>query len=610
MHFHALTAHSSEFDRDFDLKNTELPKSFYPNKNFGPLAHDFTPHEPQNVIQMLLNCKRFPTSGRIQRIPPPLKPKYGFFGDFRGIPWLNNSCFMDVFFMLIAFSSAFDVIFTQEALDASVLLQIILYDLVIPLRTRMSVSRDVIAMIRQLMFEETQNSDYLNSIFDIEEFMKDISLLVRSFSSGCNFVNSSNTSGLIVCPMVISIVYHQKGFHSCLQDAILYSLRMNETTIIELPEFFFVRVLPDTSAEQRLVLPQTVVNLRTKTYLLEGDVEEKRKESSYSLTAIILLEGAHYRALLELPNGEWSLFNSMHGFDNGHCIPTITYVPGFRQYLESGCRAEYLCSKSDARPNGSRTDYHRLVTKCSYAYVFSKSVQSGEAFCRSDCAATASETTGVLLPDIDKSLLTDLSLVHRFPPSFGYTQTDCMSSKMTSPEHFYVPYKHSISRDHSEQAFCRKDCAATVSEPTRVLLPDINETLFQDLQKVHCFPHSFGHTQPHCMPSLIKYPEDFYEMCKHVISRECFPNRITVKTRFDRIYFCMFFQNLFSSIVFPEFSVNYRIISFSMENGTIVSYHGNIDNLSKGKEKQFFYEQLEREISRQNVISVVIVKIH
>lgn len=269
-----------------------------------------------------------------------------------------------------------------------------------------------------------------------------------------------------------------------------------------------------------------------KTYLLEGDVEEKRKESSYSLTAIILLEGAHYRALLELPDGEWSLFNSMHGFDNGHCIPTITYVPGFRQYLESGCRAEYLCSKSDA----GRTYYHRLVTECSYAYFFSKSVQSGEAFCRSDCDA------GAL--------------------------------------------------------------------PTRVLLPDIDDSLIEDLEIVHHVPPSFGHTQPHCMPSLITSPEHFYEACKHVISSKSFPEKTTVKTSFDRRYFCMFCQNLFSSIVFPEFSVNYRIISFSMENGTIVSYHGNIDNLSKGTEKQFFYEQLEREISRQNVISVDIAKIH
>jgi len=539
MHLHVLTAHAAKYDTDMDSMNPGAPALFNFHPKFGPELGDFTAYNQMVIAQRLMICKRFPRRGGIPRIPPPPQPTSGFYGDFRGIPGINNSCFLDVFFMIIAYSSAFDRIFTQEALNASVLLQIILYDLVIPLRTRMSVSRDVIAMIRQLMFEETRRTDYLNDIFDMEELMMHIYDLVPSFSSICNLVNSSNSSGSIVCPMVLALVSPENGVHVSLQSAILYSLYSKETTILSPPpDIFFVRVRPGTSDVPPLALPQTEVSLATGTYLNDRQhVVEILEKSSYSLSKVICIIDSHYTGFLKIGD-KWFYFDSMHGFDKGHCVPTITYVPGFEEYLNSGCRrSEYLLAKSDARPNETRIDYTNIVTKGSYAYVFSKKELSEESLYRGGCAATASKPTSVRLPDIDESLLTGLSLVHHDPPSFG-------------------------------------------------------------------------HTQPHCMSSLITSPEHFYDECKHAISRNFFPEQITVYTHFNYEYCVRFIQNLFSSIVFDEHDVSYRIISFTMEDRTSVSYHGNIDNLSKKHEKQSFYAQLEPKISRQDVISVVIAKIH
>jgi hypothetical protein len=567
-HHHSLTAHASKEDKDFDPSNPEPPASFYSNRNFGPNISEFTPYNPEKINQLLKHRKMFPRRGGI---PPPPQPTYGFFGDFRGIPGLNNSCWADVFFMIMSFSSAFDGIFTQEALDASVLLQIILYDLIIPLRTRMSVSRDVIAMIRQLMFEETRISSYVDGINDLAEFTMHLCNIVP-FSSVCNFVNSSDALGSIVCPIVLELVSPDTGSHDCLETAIRYSLKSKETTIQDLPEAIFLGVRTDKFDVPPLVLPEQVVNLKTGTYLHDGNVGDNLEQGSYSLTAIPCIYMSHYYVFLKLSDGEWCIFDSMHRFDNGHCVPTITHVPGFKRYLESGCRAEYICSER----------YHRLVTDCSYAYFFSKSVQPVQDFCRIDCDAIASPLNVVLFEDLDQ--------VHHELASFGFSK---------SVQHV--------------DAFCRR-LGHAIASPMRVRLPEIDDSLFEeDLDLVHHEPHSFRHTHSHHMSSKITNPERFYEECKYAISSGSFPIQTAVKTRFDGKYCDLYRQNLFSSIVFPEFpefQVRYRIISFTMEDGTIVSYHGNIDNLSKQEEKQFFYDQLHHEISHQDVISVVIEKIH
>jgi hypothetical protein len=374
--FHMLTEHASESEKDNDVSNPNPPRSFVSNPDIGPKDGSFQAFDPERIKQELNEClARSQETVVVPEIPHPLNPESSnFFGDFRGIPGCNNSCYLDVFFMMLAFSSRFDGIYTQEALNSSVLLRIILFGVVIPLRTRMSVSRDVIAMIRQLMFQKTNRKDYLGDIFDLEEFLMHLCEDVN-FNSICNFVNSSDIDGAIVCPLVLSIVsLDRKGVHASLQASILYTLNAKETSLNDLPTAFFARVRPGNFDLPPLVLPQTHVYLETGTYIDGEHVVDNLLRSNYTLSAIVCIRLSHYVVFQRLRDGEWFFFDSMRKIDSGHHVPTSTHVPNFQDYLESGCDESLLTLKSDASPGESRDSFHERVMKHAYAYLFTAEV--------------------------------------------------------------------------------------------------------------------------------------------------------------------------------------------------------------------------------------------
>ena len=372
LQIHEMTDHASESEKDNDVSNPNPPRSFVSNLAIGPPDGSFQAYD-SNRIQRRLNehLEMYEQKVVVPEIPRPLNPESSnFFGDFRGIPGCNNSCYLDVFFMILSFSSLFDGIYTQEALNSSVLLRIILFELVIPLRTRMSVSRDVIAMIRQLMSQKTRRVDYLGDIFDLEEFLMHLCQELN-LSSICNFVNSSDIDGAIVCPLVLSIVSAGcKGVHTSLQDSILYTLNAKETSIIDLPTAFFARVRPGNFGLPPLVLPQTRVFLETGTYIGGRHVVDKLIRAIYTLSAIVCIRLSHYVLFLRLKDGEWFFFDSMRKIDSGHHVPTSTHIPYFQDYLESGCDESLLTLKSDASPGESRDSFHERVTNHAYAYFF------------------------------------------------------------------------------------------------------------------------------------------------------------------------------------------------------------------------------------------------
>jgi hypothetical protein len=373
---HQMTDHASESEKDNDVSNPTPPRSFVPKHGIGPKDGSFQAYEPERIHQKLrVHLARSEETVVVPEIPRPLNPKSSnFFGDFRGIPGCNNSCYLDVFFMMIAFSPLFDGIYTQEALNSSVLLRIILFDVVIPLRTRMSVSRDVIAMIRQLMFQKTNRKDYLGDIFDLDEFLMHL-CEDKNFDSICNFVNSSDIDGAIVCPLVLSIVsMDRKGVHASLQASILYTLNAKGTSLIHLPTAFFARVRPDNFDLPPLVLPQTHVYLETGTYIDGAHVVDNLLRSNYTLSAIVCIELSHYVVFLRLQDGKWFFFDSMRKIDSGHHVPTSIHVPNFQNYLESGCDESLLTLKSDASTGESRASFHERVTRHAYTYLFTAEV--------------------------------------------------------------------------------------------------------------------------------------------------------------------------------------------------------------------------------------------
>ena len=94
------------------------------------------------------------------------------------------------------------------------------------------------------------------------------------------------------------------------------------------------------------------------------------------------------------------------------------------------------------------------------------------------------------------------------------------------------------------------------------------------------------------------------------ITSQQLPQYTEVRCRFNDVYFQEFKENLFGSLTFVEHNMAiYRVVSFQMEDGFHVSYHGCIQNLSNSDEKNFFYSQLEPLISKQDVVSVTIAKL-
>jgi hypothetical protein len=128
-----------------------------------------------------------------------------------------------------------------------------------------------------------------------------------------------------------------------------------------------------------------------------------------------------------------------------------------------------------------------------------------------------------------------------------------------------------------------------VQEP-RIQLPEIDLSILED--------------------SPISNAQQFFDACNLAITSQQLPQHTEVRCRFNEVYLQQFRDNLFGSLIFVEHNtVRYRVVSFQMEDGSCVSYHGCIQNLSNSAEKKFFYSQLEPLISKQDVVSVKIAKL-
>lgn len=346
LQIHQMTEHASDADLANDDTQPGLPQSFAGNPVYGPIQSDFTPYDTAKIQQMLIQHIGGPEEVKIPEIPPPLAPTSpDFFGFYRGIAGKTNSCLYDVFFMLLAFSTAFDGIFTQKALDESIFLRIIFFEIVIPLRTRMFVNRDIVAMLRSFLADATRSKAYLSDTFDFTEFLMDL-LKQVDFSMVCNFAGESITCGLVLEIRGI------EGQCSSLQELIYNTLRVDNIIFKRDPNTFIARVRPDLITAPPHCLPQSSVLLGKSTYLP---------------SAILCMSRSHYTAFYRLQNGEWVFFDCMRDKDHGHCIPSITHVPGFQKYLDSGCNEENLGLKSDGE---SRDLFDIRIKLGAYAYVY------------------------------------------------------------------------------------------------------------------------------------------------------------------------------------------------------------------------------------------------
>jgi hypothetical protein len=143
----------------------------------------------------------------------------------------------------------------------------------------------------------------------------------------------------------------------------------------------------------------------------------------------------------------------------------------------------------------------------------------------------------------------------------------------------------------------------------RICLPEVPDCLLTEEPVQHRPSSSFGYTQFESS-HLITCPDEFFDKCKSEIVAKFFPNSVTVHVQFNSVYAEINNVYLFSSLEFVEHdSVKYRVVSFTMENGAQVSYHGCIENLSKGSEKKAFFNQLYQAIQHQNVVSVRLVRL-
>jgi hypothetical protein len=141
-------------------------------------------------------------------------------------------------------------------------------------------------------------------------------------------------------------------------------------------------------------------------------------------------------------------------------------------------------------------------------------------------------------------------------------------------------------------------------ESRRICLPDIPEELLEE--PVQHYVHAqFGSSN-----ELITRLDEFFDACSCVVDDQSSPDFVTVDVSFNCVYADINRVHLFGSLEFIEHnSVKYRVVSFTMENGEQVSYHGCIANLSKGSEKTAFFNQLYQVIQHQNVVSVRLAKL-
>jgi hypothetical protein len=329
-------------------------RTFLPQLGVGPTADQFAPFAPEKVKAML-------TKRLEQRIVKPThlpvpRCDNDILGQHRGVAGHNNSCYFDSTMMLLALFTQFDGIYSQEALDRSELLRIILFEVVIPLRTRMFVSRDVIAMLRYCLANQTRNQNYLGSIMDFDEFINDLMQTIDT-RTVCDIRHDDSMDAKFTFP-----ISADKPFKS-LQAGLDDCLRARTVTVEKPPSAFFVRVRPAFRVCP-LALPQMVLNVF-------GEL--------YDLSAILCIETAHYMCFLRFPNGEWVFFDSMQGFDNGHRIPTMTRVPKFEDYIGSGCDERLLLVKSYGREGETKHSFHDLVTQYAYTFLYTRNTVSAQA---------------------------------------------------------------------------------------------------------------------------------------------------------------------------------------------------------------------------------------
>lgn len=604
-YFHQMTVHASESEKDNNVSNPNPPRSFVPNSVIGPPDGSFQAYD-SNMIQRKLSehLKMSKQEVILPEIPRPLNPESSnFFGDFRGIPGCNNSCYLDVFFMILSFSSLFDGIYTQEALNSSVLLRLILFELVIPLRTRMSVSRDVIAMIRVLMSQKTQIVDYLGDIFDLEEFLMHL-YKELNLSSICNFVNSSDIDGSIVCPLVLSIVSAGcKGVHASLQDSILYTLNEKETSIIHLPIAFFARVRPGNFDLHPLVLPQTSVFLETGTYIGGEHVVDNLIRAIYTLSAIVCIRLSHYVLFLRLKNGEWFFFDSMRRIDSGHHVPTSTHVPNFQKYLDSGCDESLLTLKSDARPGESRDSFHDRVTKHAYAYFFKA---TSEVLKESECVG---------LP-ADKPLLDARHMWEASQQTAKAQQPSQFSSQSSS-----AGGGAAAVSEHPAQSSRKPSTDRAAAVPAQPSPSCRQHSAMGGAAAVpHQTPPSFGHSQPPCPPrkpahisshivehdgsgisglwsnfALYDAVIPFARKCESHISSFIVTDLTLVKDGLETA--CDGGVQVFGSFITSEEGtpeVRFRAVGFQFDDNSVINHEKPVASLSDPDEKKAFASRVNR----------------
>ena len=423
---HEMTDHAEQDELDQDYEQTGAPRSFMENSVFGPTHSDFTPHHAAKIQEMLDQRIGGPDTVKMPVIPHPLVPRsQDLFGWFRGIQGRMNSCYLDVFFFFMAFSTAFDGIFTEKALNDSIFLRIVLFEIVIPLRTRMYVNREVVAMLRTFLADATMNVEYLTNTWDFTEFLMNL-LQQVDFRNVCNFLGETITCGLLI---QIKGVY---GDVLSLQQLIDHTLEVDNIRSLDPPKAFILRVRPNLVSEPPLCLPQSTVSLNG---------------CSYRLSAIICVSRSHFIGFYQLENGMWIFFDCMRDKQNGHSIPFITPVPGFSDYIANGCDEQFLSEKNDG---GSRDLYDVRVREGSYAYIYSMNDDRSQPFVQTvpvlppSIQAPIVDETKVLPPPQSNSAGSAAAVSakpaqssripseggvaapvpHRSPPSFGHFQQD------------------------------------------------------------------------------------------------------------------------------------------------------------------------------------------
>ena len=159
MTFHHVVAHLEEAGDDC----VEVPESYIPCENYGPLRDSITAYQPEKVEQALA-AYRQKHEPVLEMSPPPTFHSHDIFGAWRGIEGHNNSCYFDVLSMaMFAFHNRFDELFSPDKLkyahhDDAMLLRL-LADLVVrPLRQRVFVPRFAFAAMRRHLSDITKEA--------------------------------------------------------------------------------------------------------------------------------------------------------------------------------------------------------------------------------------------------------------------------------------------------------------------------------------------------------------------------------------------------------------------------------------------------------------------